>query len=88
MKRAPKEMMFFPSCIALIKYRSVTKWDDFGVKAQRFTTWAEAHAFMLDRAAKKVDRAQRDLKSAERHLAKVKTMEEPSVTAANTGERT
>lgn len=43
------------------------------LKAQMpyFDSWEEAHAWQVQRAAARLDRARKELKSAERHAAKV-----------------
>lgn len=68
---------YFTSPIAKISYRSVDKWAKYNEKFRPyFPTWAEAHAWMLDREATRLAKAERELASAKRALAKIKAMQQ------------
>jgi len=69
---------WFTCPIAKITYRSVDKharrnehWRPY------FSTWREAHSWMLAQAKERLKRAQAELKRATSHHAKVKEMKEP-----------
>jgi len=70
---------WFTSPIAKITYKSVDaharyqeRWRPF------FETWAEAHAWMLEKAKAKLVEADREAKRARRFLEKVQAMKEPN----------
>ena len=70
-------MKYVAGYTAQIRYKKIGKWEEYSAKTgiqPYFDTWEEAWKFMLDRAAKAKDRAEKDLASARRHLAKVSAM--------------
>ena len=78
MKKSP--MKYVAGYIAKIYYRKYGKWEQYCERngtEHYFDTWKEAHDFMITDTKKKIERAERDLASHKRHLAKVLKMEEP-----------
>lgn len=70
---------WFTSPLAKITYRSVDKWAEYNHKFRPyFPTWKEAHDWMLAKAEQRLKRAQAELKSATKHIEKVKVMREPT----------
>lgn len=69
---------WFTSPIAKVTYRSVDKWARYNERFRPFfPTWGEAHAWMLEKAEDRAKKAEREYKSAVRHLAKIKEMQAP-----------
>ena len=64
---------WFPSdWSATIKLKKVDRWaESFKAHTPYFDSWEEAHAWQMQRAVTRLDRARKELKSAERHAAKV-----------------
>lgn len=70
---------WFTSPIAKITYKSVDKHAHYQERFRPFfPTWAEAHAWMLEKAKTELLRAERDAKRARRFLEKVQALKEPS----------
>lgn len=69
---------WFTSPLARISYRKVDVWAEYS-KTWRpyFPTWAEAHAWMMAKAAADLETAERNLASIKRHVAKLKAMKDP-----------
>src|SRR5262249_16866154 len=68
---------YFAGYMAHIHYRKVDRFaESRKAFVPYFDTWAEAHAYMLNKAKNDLKKAQRDLASATRHLAKVSAMVE------------
>lgn len=64
---------------ARIALKKVDHWAEFHKQnTPYFDTWEEAHAHSLDIAKTKLERAKCDLKSAERHLERVKLLKAPN----------
>lgn len=80
MPKSPKPKKWFPDgYMAVLKFRQPRMWDDYEPSPYpRFDTWAEAHQFMMKRAAQKIENAKSDLAAAERHLKKVRAMQPPA----------
>lgn len=77
--RSANPKAWFTSPIAKITYRKVDAWAERS-KAWRpyFPTWGEAHAWMMAKAAADLKKAEQNLASAKRHMAKVKAMTQPA----------
>lgn len=77
---------FFPAyAMAFIRHKKVDAWaarsaKNFPQIHPYFDTWQEAHDYLSSKAQKRLDDARRELKSAERHFAKVKAMVPPTPT--------
>jgi hypothetical protein len=70
---------WFTSPLAKISFRSVDKWAEYNKKFRPFfPTWKEAHDWMLEKATDRLTRAERELKSAQRHIQKIKELKEPT----------
>ena len=69
--KLPKK--WFPSnWAATIKLKKVDRWaESFKSQTPYFDTWEEAHAHQTRCAETRLERARKELKSAERHAAKV-----------------
>jgi len=72
-KTLPKK--WFPCYTARISLKKVDKWAEYQKKMNPyFDTWEEAHAHMLSAAEKRLEIAKRDLKSATRHVERVRLL--------------
>jgi hypothetical protein len=76
-KANPKK--WFPAIYtAKIWLRKVDRWAESRKKEDPyFDTWEEAHAYSVDRAKIRRDRAAREAESAQRHLARVLALKQP-----------
>lgn len=75
----PNPKAWFPGKLVRIAYRPVDKWAVHNQKFRPyFSTWSDAHAWMLARAKERLKLAQAELKKAERNLAQVKMMRDPT----------
>lgn len=69
---------WFTSPIAKITYRSVDKWAKYQQSFRPFfPTWEEAKGWMVEKASERVRKAEKELKSARAHLAKVTNIQHP-----------
>jgi hypothetical protein len=76
-KALPKK--WFAGFKASISLRKVDKWAEHRKSFRPyFDTWEEAHLHMLCAAEKRLDKAKREAKSAERHLEKVRSLKTPN----------
>ena len=70
---------WFTNSVAKISYRSVDKWAEQSRQYRPyFSTWKQAHDWMLDKAEERLKRAKSELVSARRALEKNKTMQDPA----------
>jgi hypothetical protein len=71
---------WFTSPLARISYKKVDKWAQYSAKFYPyFPIWQDAHDWMMAKAGERLKKAQAELKSAERHHEKVKSMQAPEV---------
>ena len=70
---AKLQKKWFPSTwVAVIKLRKVDRWAEaFKAQSPYFDSWEEAHDYQMRCAITRLERARKELKSAERHAAKV-----------------
>lgn len=74
---------WFTSPIAKITYKSVDKHARYQERWRPFfPTWAEAHAWMLEKAAARLKKAQAELKNATASHARIKAMTPPAAAQA------
>lgn len=67
------ETKWFPSpWTATVKLKKVDRWaESFKAQTPYFDTWEEAHDHQMRCATTRLERARKELKSAERYAAKV-----------------
>ena len=75
--KQPAQRKWFPDKYqATLRLRKPDRYSEiYRDIAPYFDTWEEAHAFQIEHAMKRIERAKRDLKSAERYAAKVAALQ-------------
>jgi hypothetical protein len=70
-------MKYVVGYTAQIRYKKIGKWEEDRAKdgiQPYFDTWEEAWKYMLERAVRAKEGAEKELASAKRHLARVSAM--------------
>lgn len=75
-KKTPKQVVYLSDSWHKGDFREIRS-NITGRHENFFDTWAEAHAFLVDRAEKSVDAAKSRLHEAKSHLGQTKSMKAP-----------